>query len=172
MTGSDNDNATVRFALLLACAAGFIWWTSLSLPAMVASHFEGDGHANGYMTHGVYIRVTLAFAVGLPLFLYFASRFVFGRPDARINLPNREYWLAAERRDQTVSFLRASMRRFVVMLVVFLCYVHWLVVRANEATPPRLSTPWMIGGLVAFGAFALVWTRRMLRRFRIPPPPG
>jgi len=52
---------------------------------------------------------------------------------------------------------------------VFLCYVHWLVVRANETQPPRLSSPAMLCGLAAFIVFALVWSRSFLRRFRNRP---
>ena len=166
---SHGGKALAGFALLLACAAAFVWLTALSLPAVVASHFEGDGYANGFMSRGAYVGFTLAFVVGLPALLLLLSHFAFGRPGARINLPNREYWLSPERRDETVSTLRGGLRQFMAMLVVFLCYVHWLVVRANQTSPPRLSTPWMIGGLVAFGAFALVWTRRLLRRFRARP---
>jgi hypothetical protein len=169
VAGSISASPFVRFAALLGCAAAFVWATSLSMPAVVASHFEGDGYANGFMSRGAYIGFMLAVVVALPALLLFVSQFAFGRPGARINLPNRGYWLAPERRDQTLSALRGGVRQFMAALVVFLCYVHWLVVRANEVNPPHLSTPWMVGGLVTFGAFALVWTRRLLRRFRVRP---
>lgn len=158
-----------RFALLVACGAAFVWLTAASLPATVASHFAAAGNANGFMSHGQYLGLTLAFVVGLPALLVVGSHFAIGAPGARINLPNRDYWLAPERRDETVAFLRAAMARFGTVLVVFLCYVHWLVVRANAVQPPRLSAGGIIGGLVAFVVFALLWTRWLLRRFRNRP---
>jgi hypothetical protein len=159
----------IVFALLVACGVVFIWLTSSWLPATVASHFQGDGSANGFMQRASYIRFMLTFVLGLPLLLAAVSRFAFGNPDARINLPNRQYWLAPERRDETVSYLRRHLTRFNSVLVVFLCYVHWLVVRANQVQPPHLSSPGMLGGLGAFGVFTIVWTRSLLRRFRNAP---
>lgn len=172
--GRTGDTASRRggivFALLVACGVAFIWLTSSSLPGTVASHFQGDGYANGFIQRAAYIRFMLAFVLGLPLLLAAVSRFAFGNPDARINLPNRDYWLAPERKAETVSYLRRHLTRFNSVLVVFLCYVHWLVVRANQVQPPHLSSPGMVGGLAAFGVFTVVWTRSLLHRFRNAPP--
>ncbi len=169
MALQQSGQASIRFALLLAGAAAFIWLTALYLPPVVASHFEKDGYANGFMSRGTYVRFMLALVIGFPLLLRVMIGFAFRSPDARIHLPNREYWLAPERREQTVAFLQSTLQQFVALLIVFLCYTHWLVVRANGSNPARLSTPWMVGGLLAFVALSLVGTRRLLRRFSVRP---
>jgi hypothetical protein len=158
----------LRFVLLIAGAAAFILLTSLSLPDVIASHFGSDGRANGFMPRGAYVGLLLAFVIGLPTLLIVSSRGL-DSPNARINLPNRDYWLAPGRRAETVAYLRAHLKQFSTVLVVFLCYVHWLVVRANAIRPPRLSAPWIGVGLAAFATYAIVWTRLLLRRFRIRP---
>jgi uncharacterized membrane protein len=158
----------LRFALLVACAAAFVWLTALSMPDVVGSHFGASGTANGFMPRGTYIRFMLAVVVGLPALLVAVSHVAMGSR-TRINLPNRDYWLAPERRAETVSYLRAHMVRFSVVLVVFLCYVHWLVVRANRVQPPHLSNPAMISGLVVLVLYALVWTRVLVRHFSNRP---
>jgi hypothetical protein len=158
------------FALLAALAAAFIWLTSRSLPGVVASHFEADGYANGFTSRGAYVGMMLVLDAGLPALLVTLTHFALGSPKARINLPNRDYWLAPERRDETVAFLRAHAARFAGVLMAFLCYVHWLVVRANEAQPARLSSSWVNAGVAAFLVFAVIWTRMLLRRFRRRPP--
>jgi hypothetical protein len=154
----------VVFALLVAGAAVFVWLTAASMPPVVASHFDASGVANGSMPRGFYIRFMAGLIVALPALLAITS-YSIGRPNARINLPNRDYWLAPERRDQTIAYLRQYLMRFGAMLVVFLCYVHWLVVRANEIQPPRLSNRALFAGLIVFLVYALVWTRLLLRRF-------
>ncbi len=57
---------------------------------------------------------------------------------------------------------------FGCMLVLFLCAVHWLVLKANMQQPPRLAhTPL----LILLGSFLLLmvgWTVLFLRRFRLP----
>lgn len=52
---------------------------------------------------------------------------------------------------------------------VFLCYIHWLVVRANTLVPPSLAALWAMGGMVLFVIGALVWTRVLLQHFRNVP---
>jgi len=154
------------FALLVACAVAFVWLTSLRLPGTVASHFGSAGIANGFMPHDYYVCFILSFVVGLPVLLVFLTWLAMANPKARIKLPRGDYWLAQERRAETVAFLRNSVLGFGVMLVVFLCYAHWLVVLANEVNPARLSESWFIGGLIAFGAAMLVSLIALLGHFR------
>jgi hypothetical protein len=49
--------------------------------------------------------------------------------------------------------------------VVFLTYVHWLVVQANRHQPPLLSTSSIITGLVVFFAVSAAWLIILYRRF-------
>jgi hypothetical protein len=111
----------------------------------------------------------LLFVVVLPLVLVFVPSVSLNNPKAGIRLPNKEYWLAPERQVETVEFLRQHMARFGSMLVVFLCYIHWLVVRANTVSPPSMPASWAIGGIGVFVACALVWSSALFRRFRNVP---
>jgi uncharacterized membrane protein len=157
---------SLLFLLFLACAAAFVWLTGQSLPDVVASHFGASGVADGFMPRGFYLRFMLAFVIGLPLLLLVVPNFALGSAGARINLPHREYWLAPERRAATVAFLRAHSVWFGAMLVVFLCYVHWLVVRANAVQPAHLSASGLIGGFIGFLAAILVWVKFLLGHFK------
>jgi uncharacterized membrane protein len=149
-------------------AAIFVVTTSRALPAKVASHFGSDGAANGYMWHHTYVYFMLAFVVLLPLFLNLAASAVARLPDTMINIPNRGYWLAPERRARAVGMLRGQMQLFATMLVAFLCYVHWQVVRANESTPPTLDNARFMLGLGLFMAALVVWIVSLRRQFRLP----
>jgi hypothetical protein len=162
-------SARAVFLVLVACAALFIWITSLGLPEVAASHFVGSGAANGFMTRGSYESFMLLFVVVLPLVLVFVPTISLDNPKAGIRLPNKEYWLAPERQAETIAFLRQHMARFGSMLVVFLCYIHWLVIRANTLVPPQMPASWVIGGIVVFVISALIWTNMLLRRFRNVP---
>lgn len=161
-----NSKGLVLFALLVTCATAFVWFTSIRLPALVASHFGGSGAADGFMPHGYYVRFMLAFVIGLPTLLIAITWLAIGSPNARISLPDKDYWLAPERRVATMAFLRSGLLGFGSMLVVFLCYAHWLVVLANQSRPARLANSWFIGGLVAFLVALLIWLRAFLGHFR------
>ena len=154
------------FALYIACGAVFIWLSSMRLPPLVASHFGASGLANGFMTRADYIVFMVAFVIGLPAFVVLVTWFAVGNAKARLNLPNRDYWLAPERRGGTVAFLRNGILWFGILLVSFLCYAHALVVLANRIQPPRLANSWFIGGLVAFFIVLFIAVRKFLGRFR------
>jgi len=55
------------------------------------------------------------------------------------------------------------------LLVVFLCFVHWLVVKANTLQPPRLAVRSFIAGLLLFLVAAVVWLGTLLVHFRRCP---
>ena len=161
-----NGQGSRLFALYVACAAAFVWVTSLALPGLVSSHFGASGAANGFMTRTFYTVFMVAFVIGLPALMVFVTWHAVGNAKARINLPNRGYWLAPERRGETIGLLRVGILWFGALLVTFLCYLHALVVLANEAQPVHLAGSWFMGGLVVYFVVLFVAVRMFLRRFR------
>jgi hypothetical protein len=153
---------------VLVLAALFVWRTSRTLPAVVASHFGPGGEANGYMTHAVYLKFMLGFVVLLPWLVNFAMERILASPRASINLPNRDHWLSEPQRTSTIEYLLRHMRYFGMMLVVFLCCVHWMVVRANAAVPPTLDSTRFSIALGAYLLVVVLWIVALRRRFRRP----
>jgi uncharacterized membrane protein len=157
------------FLLVLVAAGAFVWLTSVDLPPVVASHFGPGGAANGFMDKNTYTVLMLALVVGVPALVASSAQLVRVLPPQLINLPNRQYWLAPERRAATLEALASLTLRFAVALAVFLCFVHWLVIRANAVQPPRLPETWLFVGLAVFGAATLAWLVMLFRRFRRVP---
>jgi serine/threonine-protein kinase len=111
----------------------------------------------------------LALVVGVPGLIASTTFLVRRLPPKMINLPNKSYWLAPERRAATLEALASLSLRFAQTLAVFLCFVHWLVVRANAVQPPKLPESWLFVGLAGFGAVMLGWLFVLCRRFgRVP----
>lgn len=154
-------------ATALIAAATFVWTTGHSLPALVASHFDGSGVATAYMPRDLYVHMMMLFVVGVPALLVLGA-YLVAIPGMRINVPNAAYWLTSDRRAGTVDAIWSRMLAFAIILCVFLCYVHWLVVKANAANPVELSGPAIYGGLVAFLFFAIAWSIALHRRFALP----
>jgi uncharacterized membrane protein len=162
--------AEVLFLLILIGAAAFVISTGGTLPDMVATHFGPSGEVNGSLPRSYYVRFMVIFAVVLPLGLNLLVSRVLKLPNTRINIPHREYWLAPERRAETVERLRSHMRFFGVMLAAFLCYVHWRVVLANRLSPPALDNVKFAYGLATFMSALVVWIVALRRAFRPPQP--
>lgn len=85
-------------------------------------------------------------------------------PDTLINLPNREYWLAAPRRRDTLNWMASAGLWFASLTSLFLTGVHVLVLQANSQSPPHLSNAvWVLLAAMLTGAAVLVSS--MLRKF-------
>ncbi len=147
------------------CAAIFILVSSAQLPPVVASHFSGSGAADGFMPRASYAVLMTVLAVGIPGMLsFFATRFM-DSPHPPVNIPNRAYWLAPERREATLRYLGSRLRWLGLGVMVFLCYIHGLVLLANREQPAALPAwPFAIG-MVLFLFMVFAWTLAVTRRF-------
>jgi serine/threonine-protein kinase len=155
------------FIALLLFAIVFVSGTVSELPLTVASHFDGAGRANAFMSRSGYTRFVLCFAVGLPSVVVGVLTVVFSRA-TDFKLPNREYWLASERIDRTRTFLVAHGVWFGSLLVVLSCFVHWLEIAANRERPPHLPNALFAGVMVAFLVATAAWIAAFLFAFRRP----
>jgi hypothetical protein len=154
------------FVLAFVLPGLFVWLTSAALPPLVASHFSAGGAANGFMARASYVGFMAAIAVVVPLLMALSGRLVATLPEHRINLPNRDYWLAPQRKASTVAFLRTMCTGFAAALAFFLCFVHWLVVRAQAVQPPRLEEAPFYAALAAFGVAVVAGLLVLVLRFR------
>lgn len=152
------------FLLVLAVAGAFVWLTSGDLPPVVASHFGPGGAANGFIGKGTYTAFMLAIVVAVPALIGFSGLLVRVIPSQLINLPNRQYWLAPERRAATLESLSSMSLAFAIPLVIFLCFVHWLVVQANAVQPARLPEGPLFVGLGMLGVTTVTWRVVLFRR--------
>lgn len=159
------DHSLRNFYAVLAGALLFTLYTSASLPQVVASHFNDAGIATGFLPRRIYTAIAMIMVLLPPVLLVFLPRRRLRSPNARINLPNSTYWLAPERREESVTIIARSCTQFGQLLMIFLCYAHWLLVRANHADPPRLSSGWFLIGLVFFLGLTVVGAGRLIGRF-------
>lgn len=137
-----------------------------ALPETVASHFNAAGKPDGQMPKGVFMifEVVLLFVIIGQSFL--APLMIDRLPDSMINLPNKQYWLAPERRAATIGMLRNHFEWFSAGLLAVFVALNQLVFRANldhENFSGRAAT--VILGV--FLTFVVVWLIILLRKFKI-----
>jgi uncharacterized membrane protein len=156
------------FIALLLFAIVFVTGTVSQLPLTVASHFDGTGRANAFMSRSGYARFVLCLAVGFPTLVVLVLTAVYSRA-ADLKLPNRDYWLAPQRIDRTRTFLVAHGVWFGSLLVLLVCLVHWLTMAANRAQPPHLSNQLFAAVMIAFLLATAAWVAALMFAFRRPP---
>jgi len=159
----------ISFVLLLTAAALLVSTLSGDLPDVVAVHFNAAGVANGFMRREECRGFMLFFTLGAPVFVAAVTGLIPRLfPPSMLNIPNRGYWLAPERAEDSIAFLSDQGVWFACILVIFLASVDWMVAKANASAPPNLPAG-RFGGIMACFACAIgVWALRMFRRFRLP----
>ncbi len=158
----------VAFLVLLASdavAAAHAWTLSQSLPPVVASHFNAAGVANGWMPRATFVGFYLG-VVAFTTVIFLAVAFVTRVPGVRINLPNRDHWLATERRDSTLAWLSAWAGWMGATTVWLLIGIMHLAGQANQGAPRAMESAPLV--LVAFGTATVLLLAVMLFHFRNP----
>jgi hypothetical protein len=150
----------------VALAALYVVQSSAALPPVLASHFGPGGQANGAMPRADYVALMTSLVVGLPVLIALPGWLMRRLPDSLIRMPDRAHWLAPERCEATLAYMADKAAGFGGLLVVFLCYVHHLVVEANAVQPARLSEPAIFLGLGGFLAATVAWAVTFLAYFR------
>jgi uncharacterized membrane protein len=138
------------------------------LPARVASHFGASGAANGWMTKQAFFAVYAAIVVVCALVGFLAPRRIEKTSPARINLPNKDYWLAPERREATFAYFRTSFAWYACAFLFMLVLAMGLAIQANFASPPRMAGGSALTLVGAFILFNLLWVLSLFRRFSSP----
>jgi uncharacterized membrane protein len=151
--------SSVFFALALLGAVQYVYYAP-RLPEVLGSHFAVNGAVNGWQSKAAFFSMELAIVVLAAVVGFGIPRIIAAMPVSLINLPNREFWLSPERRDETLSYIRVWSAWFGCALLAFLLFVMELAFRANLHTPPRFNNSAFVPALLAFVIFdaaALIW---------------
>src|SRR5687768_10431534 len=95
----------VVLGLLYIGLMGFMVSSASQLPARVATHFDFQGHPNGWMSRSGHLTFMWILGTILPLLPVVILYLTRSLPPGLINVPNRDYWLAPERRQETLAYL-------------------------------------------------------------------
>ena len=139
-----------------------------TMPPVLATHFGTSGAPNGWQTQSQFFVLELTL-LGVCLLLSFGIPWLIGAlPLSLVNVPNKEYWLAPERREETLAFFKAQFAWFGCGFLAFLLVVNQLVFAANQTSHRKLNGPEIATALVAFLAFVGIWTVRLVVHFSSP----
>jgi hypothetical protein len=154
--------------LVLATAGGIgqIAASYDTMPDRIASHFDLAGNVDGWSSREEF-AITMASLHIAFLLMFGAMRPLLRRiPDAMVNLPHKDWWLAPERRDNTHEWIAGSlawMGALAQMLMVGITSISLCVSRgAEHALPP--TAHWLL--LLAFLLGVATWLAVFFRRFR------
>ena len=162
----------LRIALLVglyACFALSLYFSASLLPDRTATHFNGAGQADGWMSRSEHLLFMGAFGLLFPLSMigiFWSIRFL---PKQLVNIPHRDYWLADERRAESTAYLGWHSIWFGALMLTFVIGLHWLIVLSNQLQPASLPFVWLMMVLGPFLLGVAGWVYCLQRHFH---PPG
>jgi serine/threonine-protein kinase len=139
------------------------------LPERIASHFNAAGMPNGWMTRTEFLWTYALVLLPAVAIEFWVSQQIAKKPDAKLNLPNKEYWLAPERRAETFAYFDLFFAWYGCAFLFVVVSAMGLAMRANFDSPPRLPTAPIVSVLVGFAVFNVLAIVTMLRRFSTLP---
>jgi len=157
--------ALVALVCLTVFAAVFVIYTTRYLPDTVATHFGADNRANGWMSRDDYRFFILSFMIGISTFVSFVIGILPRKFPQWTNVPNRDYWLSAERRDDSLNYLNAHGKRLGCLIVMMMLGMHYVILKANHMRPPTLPGSTFSAVLFGFALALIWWIVRLYRRF-------
>jgi uncharacterized membrane protein len=156
------------FAFAILIAAYEIIYFYPIMPSPMAVHFNAAGAADGWGPKN-YFFITIGGVIALLATLFAGiSLLIRVLPDSMVNLPNKAYWLAPERRVLTHKRLAGQLLFIGAITLLLLDGVLYLSCMAN--IPPASSMPADIlwGMLGLFFSINIIWTILMIRSYRRP----
>ena len=161
--------ARAVYALLLTFGC-FNWMRIYpKLPQRIAVHFGYDGTRNGWAPKDGLLWTILVVVVILSVTTMGIPRLVAAVSGDRMNLPHRAYWLASERRKQTMGFIEAQGIWFGCAVLLLLYTAFQLAMNANLSPDKHFDSHTMWTALGVFFFVVVVWMIHFVRHFyRVP----
>ena len=149
---------------LITLAAVQVIYYYPQMPEVVASHFDGRGVPNGWSSRNVFFAIylfMLALLVGIFIFI---PRWSERRIGFSLKIPNRDYWLAPERLQQTRTFFQRQMTIMGVVHLLLAIVTVQLAILANLGQDDRLhsSIGWALG---LYFFFIMAWLVHFWKHF-------
>jgi uncharacterized membrane protein len=154
---------TVLAALFVLMIAECAYFSPL-LPETVASHFDASGVANGWMKKTTFIAI-IGFVTLMAVGSTASIAFLLPHMHGSMNIPNKTYWFAPERVNETMALIGSSMMWIACTVLGLLIVLNYYVCRLNVDAERVLALP-MLPTLAVFLAVTGIIIVRMILKFR------
>ncbi len=160
------SRASLIFSALIVVLAVLTFNSIGDLPAKVAVHFDANNAPDGWVSRAEYGFYALLFLIGLPLILFAAMAGLPHLTGGRGQIPNPEYWFATERKQQTKNYLIEHSSWLGTMTAAVIYGMHLMLMKANELSPPKLSSDRLLTMIFVYSCGLIWWTITFFRHFQ------
>lgn len=157
-----NLSKAILFFLISGFLSQIVYYYP-NLPETVASHFNAFGEADGWMSRQSYLIFQLILLAFISFFSFIFPLLIRKMPSSLINIPNKDYWLAPERKTETHSILSRRFEWFGIGLCGLMISINQLVIQANLSNRNLSPVGWYVIGI--FLLFVIIWSVKLCRSF-------
>jgi len=158
----------VLLVAILMCALVQAIYYYPRLPDRVASHFDARGQVDGWGTRNEFFAIEGVLMIGLALLTLFVDWLVPRMPASLVNMPNKDYWFAPERRAATNRVMQSWVSTFMLLSLGFVVYVLQLAILVNVTGDADYMFIPMWAGLGIFLLITTVMSIQLILQFRKP----
>ena len=136
-----------------------------NLPEYISSNFDGSGNPQAWTSKRSFFLISFIIML-IPTFMFlFMPKLMSKFPDRFLNIPNRDYWLANERRDQTFEKIAKYFEWLLVGVITFSIIVTQMVINANIGADKKLSNYFLVA-LIGFLIYIIAFVIKFFITFR------
>ena len=154
---------TVCIILCAACVLHALYYYPL-LPDMVAAHFDAAGSPDGWAAKNSFMAAYLGAALFIMLLFSGISLGIARLPDSKINIPDKEYWLAPQRRRQTFDLIAQFMFWLAAATLALVLDISNQSIQVQMGRSSELDHPF--SSIMLYLGFSLTWAVALMLRFQ------
>ena len=135
------------------------------LPDTVASHFNGKGEADGHSSKLTHSIMMISLQAGMAGMFLVIGAICKRLPPSLVNMPNREYWLAPERKEETIRKMNGGLFGLAIGTQVFFMGLNHLISLHNLGVP---AMNWFWPVFAIYMAFVIGFCVWLCLKFKMP----
>ncbi len=157
--------AAIAFLVCVAILVGVAITDHQHLPEKIASHFNGRGEPNGWISRSSFTWSMLAVGIGIPSLVIGIMYLIRFFPAKYLNVPNPTYWRDPANYRKACDFLFISSLWFGSAFLLWQTLFSHSIVAANQVSPPHLDSAKAVLMTVPLLACTLSWVIVIILRF-------
>ena len=135
------------------------------LPEKVAINYGSGGQPNSWTSKEWNMGITITIYLINSLMFLSVPLMMNKIPLKYISLPKKEYWLASERKKESIPVIESWLSFFGLLTNIFIILVAHLVYEANLSDPVILNEFQFFMGIVVYSLFMVIWLVLLFKKF-------
>jgi hypothetical protein len=159
--------ATLFFITFGLCLVE-LFWAYYQLPERVRAHFPYWIHLGGEGPRWIFVAISGSVPVLIAVAVLLSIRLVKREPEKFLQIPNRDYWLSLERREQTLDWIVSRIYLLGAIKFIADAIFIYAAVQANLAGTSELNPTLLLFLAAGFITAKIGLATQLLWRLRFP----